>query len=67
MIASAAEFSLYMMKFSAKEEIEQPLKFIERKIGNLLEFNQLALVSNDKKCPFTQMVMLFEQHELLSG
>ncbi len=56
-----------MMKFSHKPEIESALKFIEKKISNLLEFNLQFLKSNEKNCVFTPMVMMFKEKQLLTG
>ncbi len=66
-IKSAAEFSVYMMKFSHRPEIESALKFIEKKISNLLEFNLQFLTSNEKTCVFTPMIMMFKEKQLLTG
>ena len=51
-----------MMKFSQKPEIDKALKFIEKKISNLLEFNLQFLKSNEKSCVFTPMLMMFKEN-----
>ena len=57
-----AEFALYMLKFAANPRIYVHLEYLEYRIGQLLEFNDVLRNSNDPLvCPFMRYILEFQK------
>jgi hypothetical protein len=54
-----------MIKFGNREEIKVPINVIEKRIGQVLEFNQMYLKNNEKRCPYAPLVTKFQLSEII--
>jgi len=55
-----AEFTLYIMKFANNPTVKEILKYLERMVAQIIEFDMTIRQRNEKMCPFTSMLCYFQ-------